>query len=79
MNSKEIKRIVETEIALLLQEIGGLLIEGPKLCGKTFLGQKYSQSQFYVENYGPNLTLALQENWQTNIIFSGLQPRLIDE
>ena len=79
MNGKEIKRIVETEITLLLQEIGGLLIEGPKLCGKTFLGQKYSQSQFYVENYGPNLTLALQENWQTNIIFSGLQPRLIDE
>ena len=71
-------RIIETEIQASLQELGGLVIEGPKLTGKTFLGQKYSKSQFYTQNYGASASAFLLQP-EPNLIFDGPKPRLIDE
>ena len=76
---KEIKRIVATEIATLLKQVGAILIEGPKLCGKTFIGQKFSQSQFYVQDYQALVASYLLQPVEQNIIFTGAKPRLIDE
>lgn len=76
---KEIKRIVATEIATLLKQVGAILIEGPKLCGKTFMGQKFSQSQFYVQDYQDLVASYLLQPVEQNIIFTGAKPRLIDE
>ena len=71
-------RIIETEIQASLQELGGLVIEGPKLTGKTFLGQKYSKSQFYTQNYGTSASAFVLQS-ESNLIFDGPKPRLIDE
>ena len=54
------------------------MIEGPKLTGKTFLGQKYSKSQFYTQNYGTSASAFLLQP-EPNFIFDGPKPRLIDE
>ena len=57
MNKIEFKRIIETELESLLKEIGCVVIEGPKMSGKTFLGIKHSQSQFFTQELGFQLSL----------------------
>ena len=78
MNKIEFKRIIETELESLLKEIGCVVIEGPKMSGKTFLGIKYSQSQFFTQELGFQSSALLHQKI-ANPIFDGPKPRLIDE
>ena len=78
MNKIEFKRIIETELESLLKEIGCVVIEGPKMSGKTFLGIKHSQSQFFTQELGFQSSALLHQKI-ANPIFDGPKPRLIDE
>ena len=46
-----IPRLVEKKLEKYINGIGGVLIEGPKSCGKTHLGQRYTKSQFRLQDY----------------------------
>ena len=77
--SKKIERLISSIIERDLKLFGAILIEGPKWCGKTYLGLAFSKSQYYIqENLEDNLKLMNLE-WKNNPIFTGDYPRLIDE
>ncbi len=73
-------RIVEKRMENLLSVFGGVSIEGPKGCGKTWLGLKCSNSRFMIgdlNDYGqPNRDLV---KLNMNIAMEGDAPHLIDE
>lgn len=76
---KQIKRLINSEIEKLLKIFGAICIQGPKWCGKTYLGLLFSKSHYFMnENIERNKEL-INEDWKRNIIFSGEKPRLIDE
>lgn len=77
MNYK--KRIVDTLLSYRLEEVGAVLIEGPKWCGKTTTAEQQAHSSLYMadpENQAHYLRLA-----KLNIkpLLTGESPRLIDE
>ena len=78
MEEKVFKRIIEDELKSLLKQIGCVVIEGPKMSGKTFLGINHSQSQFYTQELGTQSSVWLHQKGD-NPIFDGPKPRLIDE
>ena len=72
-------RIADQILAEKLEAMGGVLIEGPKYCGKTTMARQQANSVLYMadpETKSQNLALA-----QTNIkrLLQGDTPRLIDE
>ena len=80
MNEKQNKlnRIWIAKLNDLLQEENCIIIEGPKWCGKTFVGHETTKSQYYVKGDGTNTLYELNLE-PPNPIFDGLMPRLIDE
>ncbi len=71
----EIKRLLEQKFIHILQNIGAILIAGPKFCGKTYLGEKYTKSKISFGNL-----YYLKENEVTeSLVVDGPKPRLIDE
>ena len=62
-----------------LKIIGCVVIEGPKQSGKTFLAQKLTNSQYFVAEQGINNELIVDLPYENHPIFTGKQPRLIDE
>lgn len=72
-------RAVEQLLQDKLEAMGGILVEGPKYCGKTTLCEKQAKSVLYMadpDTRNQNLILA-----ETNIsrLLQGETPRLIDE
>lgn len=72
-------RVAESILAEKLDAMGGVLVEGPKYCGKTTMSRQRAGSVLFMadpDTRTQNLTLA-----QTNIsrLLSGETPRLIDE
>ena len=73
------RRIADRLLADKLEAMGGVLIEGPKYCGKTTLAAQQAKSTLYMadpETREQNLAMA-----NTNIrrLLQGDAPRLIDE
>lgn len=68
-------RVVDDRVSALLSSFGGLLIVGPKWCGKSWTGIRYSKSIFFV---GDEDSAALA-SLDPSIALEGEQPRLIDE
>ena len=75
----EFQRILKTKIENLLKVIDCVVIEGPKQSGKTFLAQKLTNSQYFVAEQGINNELIVDLPYENHPIFTGEQPRLIDE
>lgn len=73
----KIDRLLLNKLEKLLKISGGVLIEGPKWCGKTFLGMEKARSSFFLDTYD-NLEI-LSEIKKESIILDGEYPRLIDE
>lgn len=72
-------RVADKILEEKLDAMGGVLIEGPKYCGKTTLARQHSKSALFMadpDSRSQNLILA-----QTNIsrLLKGETPRLIDE
>ncbi len=74
-----IPRIVETRIDKALSLFGGVLIEGPKWCGKTTTAKRYAKSEIYFEDPDawPDIESAIKT--KPSRILKGANPRLIDE
>lgn len=72
-------RIADETLADKLDAMGGVLIEGPKYCGKTTLASQHAKSVLYMAD--PETRTQNQILAQTNIarLVEGSTPRLIDE
>ena len=74
-----IKRTIDTTIELKLQVTGGVVIKGPKWCGKTTTAKQFAKSILDLQN-----TKTLEKNRQIaendiSLLLEGKSPRLIDE
>lgn len=73
-------RLIEKDIKESLKIFGGVCIEGPKWCGKTWVGLNESNSSFMVEDtdeYGQRNSTLAKTNLHLALI--GEDPHLIDE
>ena len=73
------KRTIDAAIELKLQVTGGVVIEGPKWCGKTTTAKQFAKSVLDLQN-----TKTLEKNRQiaendVSLLLEGESPRLIDE
>ena len=78
-NSEYKPRISDELLALMLEAMGAVLIEGPKFCGKTTMAAQQAASALYMadpETKTQNMAMA-----KTNIsrLLAGAAPSLIDE
>jgi predicted AAA+ superfamily ATPase len=74
-----IKRIIDSTIELKLQVTGGVVIKGPKWCGKTTTAKQFAGSVLDLQS-----TKTLEKNKQIaendiSLLLEGASPRLIDE
>lgn len=72
------KRLIENRIIELLNEFGGVLIYGAKSCGKTFIAELLSKSQYYMQDIGKKNLELISMGLESKIL-DGKNPRLIDE
>ncbi|MCL1897555.1 MAG: AAA family ATPase [Micrococcales bacterium] len=68
-------RVVDSQIKYLLSLFGGLLIEGPKWCGKTWAGLRHSQAAVFVDEP----TIRQQAELRPKQLLAGPKPLLVDE
>ena len=68
-------RLVDGMLSSLLKTIGAVLIEGPKLCGKSTTAMEQSKSVLFMES-GQTLQIAAIN---PKLLLEGEVPRLIDE
>jgi len=76
---KYIPRIIDSKVELKLQVTGGVIIKGPKWCGKTTTAKRFAKSVLDLQN-----TETLEKNRQIaendiSLLLEGESPRLIDE
>ena len=74
-----IKRVTDVIVNKKLQGLGGLMIIGPKWCGKTSTAEQFSNSSLYlddVQNGGNHIQIA---GLNPTLLMEGETPRLIDE
>lgn len=73
-------RLIEKELNKQMRAFGGIVIEGPMWCGKTWLGMNASESYFEIGNvdeYGQSNRELVDMN--VRIAMEGKKPHLIDE
>ncbi|MDR1404913.1 MAG: DUF4143 domain-containing protein [Candidatus Methanoplasma sp.] len=68
-------RIVDDKISHLLSIFGGVVINGPKMCGKSWTGVKHSRSALFIGGEDSNRAADLHPDRALD----GKNPRLIDE
>ena len=76
---KYITRVTDVVLAEKLQGLGGVMIVGPKWCGKTSTAEQFSNSAIYLddlENGENNIQIA---SINPSMLLAGDSPRLIDE
>jgi predicted AAA+ superfamily ATPase len=74
-----INRTIDTTIELKLKVTGGIVIRGPKWCGKTTSAKQFAKSVLDLQNIKTlENNLRLAEN-DISLLLDGDSPRLIDE
>lgn len=74
-----IKRIVDSEIELMLKVTGAILIKGPKWCGKTTSARQFSKSEINLQDEDTRKkSIRIADN-KISLLLEGEKPRLIDE
>jgi len=69
-------RIVDAELAARLGATGGVVIEGPKACGKTATARRFAASEVLLDvDEGARLSIGIDPG----LVLDGATPRLIDE
>jgi predicted AAA+ superfamily ATPase len=76
---KYLRRISDNQVTSLLKTFGGILIEGPKWCGKTSTGTEHAASVFEVADPTDNFSNRELARINPTDVLSGNFPRLIDE
>lgn len=79
-NSNYKKRIVDKKIEQYLRLFGAVCIEGPKYCGKTWLGRNHANSESLLyKKTGEESNEVELAKISPEIILEGKKPKLIDE
>lgn len=75
-----INRIAEKNVEEYLRLFGAISIEGPKYCGKTWLGRKFAKSEVLLKkNAKENLNSIEVAKMKSELTLTGDKPRLISE
>ena len=72
-------RVVDNLLKRKLEGIGAVLIEGPKLCGKTTTAEQFSKSILYVANPQERQQNLKMAEIDPSVLLKGEVPRLLDE
>ena len=76
---KYITRVTDTIVKEKLEGLGGLMIVGPKWCGKTSTAEQFSNSALYLDaSEGGNNNIQIA-SLNPSLLLEGATPRLIDE
>lgn len=73
------KRIVDKLLAYRLEEVGAVLIEGPKWCGKTTTAEQQAKSIIYMADPEKQKDYLEMADLRIKMLLNGDAPRLIDE
>ncbi|MDR3284364.1 MAG: DUF4143 domain-containing protein [Treponema sp.] len=68
-------RVIDEELERNLKAFGGVLLTGPKMCGKTWTGHNHASSSVFIDE-SDNLQKALLS---PELVLAGDTPRLVDE
>lgn len=71
-----LERVVDGRVERLLQAMGGVVLEGPRACGKTSTGLHHARSSVRLDESPQAITLA---DLDPASLLQGPTPRLIDE
>ena len=74
-----LERIADNHLRDRLQEMGAVLIEGPKWCGKTWTALNHSNSVVYLNNTADNFRAKHLAEMDVNLVLNEESPELIDE
>ena len=72
-------RVSDSQLQLLLEAMGAVLIEGPKWCGKTTTAEQYAQSVIKLQDPDMRDNYAALAANRPSLLLQGDTPRLIDE
>lgn len=73
------KRIADTLLEYRLEEVGAVLIEGPKWCGKTTTAEQIAASILYMDEPEKKEQNIVMSELNPKRLLKGAAPRLIDE
>ena len=73
------KRIIDKKLDEYLEVFGGVCVEGPKFCGKTWTSSCHSKSEFHVDDPTNDFSNRKLAELDPYSILEGGNPRLIDE
>jgi predicted AAA+ superfamily ATPase len=79
MKRNYISRIYDDRLSTLLSIFGGVLVEGPKWCGKTWTSQNACKSELFIANPSDNYITKRLVKADVSAALIGKHPRLIDE
>lgn len=78
--SEYIPRIIDTKVEKYLKLFGAIVIEGPKYCGKTWVGRQHSKSEILLRKGNDNNTNIIElAQISPMTVLEGEKPKLIDE
>ena len=69
-------RIVDGEIRSALRTMPAVVVEGPRACGKTWTGRRFSRSAVFLDE---RVNEALSAGMDPGGVLDGKAPRLLDE
>ena len=75
-NPNYLDRVVDREVAEALDSSPAVLIEGPRGCGKTWTGQRFANSEVFLDG---SEALRIAAEVDPDSILEGEEPRLLDE
>lgn len=73
------KRIADKLLKYRLEEVGAVLIEGPKWCGKTTTAEQQTKSVLYMADPDNQKSYIEMADLRIKMLLKGDNPRLIDE
>ncbi|MDE5612604.1 MAG: DUF4143 domain-containing protein [Odoribacter sp.] len=79
MKAEYRKRIADQILEYRLEEMGAVLIEGPKWCGKTTTAEQQAQSVLFLSDPDKQKQYLELSHLNTKLLLAGDTPRLIDE
>ncbi len=74
-----LKRIADEQLTLKLEAFGGVLITGPKGCGKTTTAKQKAKSVIEFQDEDERDNYLLIANTHPSDLLKGAKPRLFDE
>jgi predicted AAA+ superfamily ATPase len=74
-----IRRITDTKFEQKLKTLGGLVVVGPKWCGKTTTSEQFAHSCLYLDDENDGTNYIQIAGLNPGVLLDGETPRLIDE